>query len=401
MRETRRRHRRGGRARRAGVLVGRLLALVLLCAGGTGTRANADCLRLAGDGIGGTGLNGSGDGIGGTGLIDDPGATVLSDASLSRIDGTGYPRPGETRERAHTGAKTPDRSWIYGTITGGGSLCVNGLRVILPSDTETSRGGSVIGIENLRIGQVVSIEATTRSGELVALRVSLEPALAGPVTHVDSARRRLDVMGERVELSRNAVLWSADQGGEIPLGAIRVGDFAAVHGLRDSRGRVIASHVARHETPDRASVRGFVAERDGVWSVGGVRVRAAGQSQWAPAGWARATGRWDAESSSLEDAEIGYGASMPAGVTRVSVEALVHGAGAGREISPAGLHLEASDWADRIGRLSVDTRVWLGARPLSPDRIDLVELRVAPRHPLAPRTLSDRSGGRSEAPVAE
>ncbi len=198
-------------ARRLGLLLGALLALALsACAAGPHGLARAG--GGEDDGIGGTGRGGGGDddGIGGTG--------------------------------------------IYGTVTGFGSVWVNGVRVSYDADVPVTRNGAPASAADLRVGQVAWIEADPRDGRLVARSIAVESTLVGRVTARAAAAGTLEVDGRRVALARGAIVLE----GPASLDPIAVGDRVEVWGLRGASGGVVASRIdaaGPDATAPRAALR--------------------------------------------------------------------------------------------------------------------------------------------------
>ncbi|MEE2673230.1 MAG: hypothetical protein VX466_05505, partial [Myxococcota bacterium] len=104
--------------------------------GGTGIRGDE------GSGTGGTGvLAGTGSGIGGTGVLGDEG---------SGTGGTGV--LGD--EGSGTGG-----TGVLGTVTGFGSICVNGLQIGYDDATPVVRNGEAAVLKELAVGHVVRVTA--------------------------------------------------------------------------------------------------------------------------------------------------------------------------------------------------------------------------------------------------
>ncbi|MGE5155712.1 MAG: hypothetical protein ACM3ST_17085, partial [Bdellovibrio bacteriovorus] len=110
-----------------------------------------------------------GRGLGGTGLTaDDVG---------SGIGGTGHQPSGDGRGIGGTG--------IVGTIRAFGSIWVNGVEVHYWEDqpvTIYDRPGTP---RDLRIGQVVAVEARVQAGRLVAGAIEVRHAVMGPIAAVN------------------------------------------------------------------------------------------------------------------------------------------------------------------------------------------------------------------------
>lgn len=170
-------------------LIGILTALVLAaCVGG----ARDNEVVVSGGGIGGTGVTTWEGGIGGTGVV--------------------------------------------GTITGFGSIIVNGLHIQYNVNQPVE---SVVGPMNgasFAIGQVVAAQTQLQNGRLVAVRLIVQTSLIGPVESINLATGEMRVLGETVHVMANAELGMAN------LANVNVGDMVVVSGHRGEDG-VYASRI--------------------------------------------------------------------------------------------------------------------------------------------------------------
>ena len=139
---------------------------------------------------------------------------------------------------------------VFGTVTGFGSVRLNGLRVELPDG---------VGTAGLAVGDTVALE-TVREGEaLVARRLAPVHPLVGPVERV--AADGLTVMGTPVTLGDGAVLD----------GTVRSGDWVAVSGIWRS-GTVVATRVAPATPGATAQVAGLLLGEGPRRTIGGTTV---------------------------------------------------------------------------------------------------------------------------------
>ncbi|GAB4036192.1 MAG: hypothetical protein Fur0014_02520 [Rubrivivax sp.] len=183
-------------------------ALVLAACGG------------GGGGIGGTGGGGGGGGIGGTGVA-------------------------------------------YGTITGFGSVWVNGVRYETPAGTVFRLDDSVVSQSDLKVGMVARVEGSGTTASTVVV----DSALKGRVEAV--AGDVFTVMGQTVQTDATTTF----DNGVRPV----TGDYVEVHGLPQQAGVVAASHIERKATPASPPfvVTGFVSTHDTAartFTVGGLSV---------------------------------------------------------------------------------------------------------------------------------
>ncbi len=264
--------------------------------------------------------------VGGTGLGGDD----------SGIGGTGYGGGGDDSGVGGTG--------IYGTITGFGSICVNGKRVHIDREPGAvfARNGRTASADDLAVGRVVWIDARERDdGEgFDAHRVHVLSALIGRVEAVAPRRRWLRVDGVWIDVPREALV----DGATGPL-KIRRGDTVDVYGLPSHGGRISASRVDR-------------------------------VAPWTP--------RWRAP-------ELGVLLRQSPAVTRLSIEGLVSSVGGGRFAVP-GLEVATKRAVD----LERGQRVWLDGARVAPNRMQLDRARVLQRPsagglpPLLPPVLRPR-----------
>lgn len=155
-------------------------------------------------GIGGTGQVATGNGIGGTGR------PVV--AGQEGLGGTG----------------------IVGVVTGFASICVNGIEVEYEPSTPVERGGRSSPLGDLVVGQLVALQAGGTGDQLRATRIAVIDAAVGPLTALDAAAGRFEVMGQvATALERS------------DLQGLVVGDWVRVSGQRISSGEIRATRVQR------------------------------------------------------------------------------------------------------------------------------------------------------------
>jgi predicted regulator of Ras-like GTPase activity (Roadblock/LC7/MglB family) len=196
-----------------------VLAFLSACATAPQTmHASADPKN--GDGIGGTGIQsaavnpGSGDGIGGTGI-------------------------------GNTG--------VRGTITGFGSILVNGLTLEFDHTTTVEIDGKPASLEALKIGQIVQGVAQTKSGKLNLATIEIQHAVTGPISAINHAQETLTVLGQKVRLNLGG-----DKNAIKAFTTLKAGDMINVSGLRQTDGTIIATRVDQKSDEDRSLVRGTV-----------------------------------------------------------------------------------------------------------------------------------------------
>lgn len=193
--------------------------------------------------------SGSEGGIGGTGAPSRERQFVDIDEKEGGIGGTG----------------------IFGTVTGFGSIIVNGQTIDI-SDAAASSEESLVGRDlPLAMGSTVIVEAKSEGEGWVADRVSLFLPIVGPVTAVDREAGAVAVMGTPVLLSADTALVDRRgyvDGKVIDINLIEPGDRLAVSGIWNG-GELIASRIDRLENEGPHSLSGLLLKVGRTAAVGG------------------------------------------------------------------------------------------------------------------------------------
>lgn len=152
------------------------------------------------DGLGGTGRGQDQDGIGGTGS-----------------------RPPESGS---------DLGFI-GVIAGFASICVNGQEIHYNPDTTIRIDGETATSAQLKLGQMVSVAASTRQGEFRAQRIDVFNTLNGPLQAIDVASGALRILDQTLYVS----------GDDIDLGSFAVGEWLTANGSRQPNGDILLTRL--------------------------------------------------------------------------------------------------------------------------------------------------------------
>jgi len=247
--------------------------------GGTGILSQNDPDRGPDRGMGGTGVIARdvspGNGLGGSGMT----------ASVDRgIGGTG----------------------IVGTVTGFGSICVNGFKIAYDQATPVTADGNAVPAASLARGMTVAVTAAEQAGALVAQTIAIQSALIGPVTAVGPDS--IAVMGREIE---------RDDGPAAA--ALKPGDVVAVSGVQQADGGLLATRIEAIASTRAALVRGYVTGvTDTGMTVGGVNV--VGAAAVASVGqWAVAEGAWNGAALAAASIKLGPELALAPGA-RFSVE---------------------------------------------------------------------------------
>jgi hypothetical protein len=165
-------------------------------------------------------------------------------------------------------------SFSVGTVTGFGSVFVNGIRyedngARLVDDDGTVK---VLGSDDnpLRVGMAVEVTGTVDDSGTVrtATQIAYGAEIKGPVTAVDASAGTFDVFGITVRTTTTTVY--ENFGG---VTALATGNVVEVHGQPDTNGRIVATYVER----EASSVAAFVAG-DGEYRLRGAVVGLSGSS---------------------------------------------------------------------------------------------------------------------------
>ncbi len=167
----------------------------------------------------------NGDGIGGTGIF----AAIPINSRGDGIGGTG----------------------VKGTITGFGSILVNGLKLEFDHTTNVESDGKPTTLDALRVGQIVEGVARTKDGKLSLATLEIQHAVTGPIGAIDHNAQTLTVLGQRVRVNL-----AGDRDAVAAFRTLRAGDVVSVSGLRQADGLIIATRVDEAGTEERIMLRG-------------------------------------------------------------------------------------------------------------------------------------------------
>ncbi len=242
------------------------IAIAGVCdiSGGSGIGGTGKSSSKNGGGIGGTGKPASknGSGIGGTGVV----------AHGSGIGGTGKSASKNGSGIGGTGQTAQQTGFVVGTITGFGSICVNGIEIHYSASTPLQRDGQTVSPENaLFIGQVVAVSVSGSGDEVVAEEMHILHAAIGPVSAINTQENEIKLLGQTVR-------FPADTGRPSGLDSIKkvqVGDYIEVSGLRHPNGKIIASHINEIAARPNVSLRGPISSiSNNSFHIQGIKVNA-------------------------------------------------------------------------------------------------------------------------------
>lgn len=273
---------------------------------------------------------------------------------------------------------------IIGTITGFGSICVNGLRIGYDRATPTQRNGTAASAADLAIGDVVNVSANrdAATGELRASAIEVRHIVRGPVESVAAGNAEtatpgsLQVLGQRVILPAE---WDPET-----LNDLVPGDYVAISGQRLGDGSILSSRVVLLDTRDAASLIGtFERLEGGRIRVAGVDVVAELQLGDDLSGrYVVASGTWDPETRSMRNAEIAAAVSFDEmSVSDISLGGYVEESDADG-LRVGGVRVEASaDRIDRLKTVQIDDYVVIRALVTKDGGIRAVHIALDARPP--------------------
>ena len=172
-----------------------------------------------------------------------------SDGQVAGIDGSGAPAPVATDITSQ------------GTITGFGSVIVNGVRFDTSGATITIDGA--VGTEaDLAVGQIVVVRGTLdpdgTSG--TASTVDFDDAVEGPIESIDLGNDSMVVLGQTVFVTADTSF--EDDIDPAGLDGLNVGDIVEVSGYLDANGDIAATHIELEDPGDEFEVTGFAQNVD-------------------------------------------------------------------------------------------------------------------------------------------
>lgn len=143
---------------------------------------------------------------------------------------------------------------VLGTVTGFGSIHLNGLRVVFPPSGAVRAPSGMVSEAEIDLGETLEMLGQRRGdGTIEPTAAMFRFPIIGQVEEVNATGTRLSLLGARVIVEQGAlVVGEAEE-------AIRLkaGDWVQVSGL-PAQGAIVASRVERLPGPVRSSVMGRV-----------------------------------------------------------------------------------------------------------------------------------------------
>lgn len=151
-----------------------------------------------------------------------------------------------------------------GSITGFGSIWVNGVRYDVSQASFVRDGVAASGQDDYLIGEVVTITGVINADGVsgVAESVEFDDALEGTVTNVSTDGSRIEVLGSVIQTDASTLFYGFSQ-----LSDLQLGNVLEISGTQDALGVIQASSIVLKQQVFTASeskleVKGFISDLD-------------------------------------------------------------------------------------------------------------------------------------------
>lgn len=149
-----------------------------------------------------------------------------------------------------------------GTITGFGSVIVNGVRFTTTTAAITIDGRSGASESELKVGQVVEVRGRFDSNGTTgtATTITFNDSTEGPVSAVDPVAGTLVVLGQTVRVNGATVF--DDRFANPSLAGIAIGSVVEVSGFRNAAGEIVATRIEPKTAGGTFELTGTVSALD-------------------------------------------------------------------------------------------------------------------------------------------
>ncbi len=315
-------------------------------------------------------------GIGGTGYLPEKGLGGTGAPQHQGIGGTGKPLAQNTSRGDGIGGTGQRAGLVIGTITGFGSICVNGIEIHYTDSTPLSSDGRPISTKKLAIGQVVAAKVNGTGKEVYAKQLQIQHAVTGPVTSLNLTRGQISILGQTVNIQSVR--------SDINLNTLKPGVPIAVSGLRNQQGHIIASRIDLVPVPDRVAVHGPITQIDkNYFMVQGTRIQTALPDEFHLGMLVDVIGKpTNAHTIQPEKIMRAVEQTLPADIGGlISVETYVHPEALERIIHFAGKQIEIpEDVVRQIKQRKGPQKVIVRGKLASDTDIHATDIMVIPQH---------------------
>jgi len=180
---------------------------------------------------------------------------------------------GATTTPASTPTPTPATTSVvsHGTITGFGSVIIDGVRYDTSRAAFSVDGSSGRSQDDLSVGQRVTVRGSIRDdGSRSAGEVEYEAELHGIVSTIDLANSRFVALGQTIVTDASTIF-----SGIADLSGLAANDHVEVSGNRAADGSILATYVEKESARGELEVKGSVSALDTTqkhFSIGNQRV---------------------------------------------------------------------------------------------------------------------------------
>ncbi len=177
------------------------------------------------------------------------------------------------------GTGAPALAFASGTITGFGSVIVNGVHFDDRSATVRDGDGNARSRDDLRLGMTTDVRGSAIGVDAagnpasVASSIVFASEIVGPVGASNVTARSLIVLGQTIDVTTGTVFDTSLAGGQA---ALAVGNVVEIHARLDAAtGHYVATRIERRNSVAQYALRGIVSSLDKTartFSIGATRI---------------------------------------------------------------------------------------------------------------------------------
>jgi hypothetical protein len=184
--------------------------------------------------------------------------TLVAAGTLALLVACGGGPSGSSSSMSQTGAQSVV---TMGTITGFGSVYVNGVRYDVSAAT-LKKNDTTVAQSGLAVGEVALVRGRedTQTGQGEADSVDVEDGVVGPIKSIDTTMNQLIVLGQTISVTANTSFGPGITPADLT--GLKMNDSVEVSGLPGSGGVIMATRIARAESTEPLQVLGAVGTVD-------------------------------------------------------------------------------------------------------------------------------------------
>ena len=179
---------------------------------------------------------------------------------------------GDSSSSTTSGTVTPTSSVYSGSVSGFGSVIVNGVRFSTVGATTVDDDGAEVRLEDLRIGMRVTVSgsADDSTGRGTATQLTLSHGTTGAITSIDKAADTLVLLGQTVTTDASTIYEGVTE-----FDSLEPGVVIEVYGVLQSDNTVLATLIETKSAPTGLRLVGRMSALDTTaktFLVGGITV---------------------------------------------------------------------------------------------------------------------------------